>query len=192
MSNLYFSGKYKDQIIKLLINNEMVIKLINPTMNPNLDIVDVLMGGELIDDNGEKIKEQGHIFDYNFVDETVVQTKTFIFVETDIDTVSRNIFTEFNLYIYIFSHKDLIRLSSTSTPTKNQVKKAGYYGNRIDTLCDAVDRMLNGNSNFGIGDVEPAPRYHMTIYAPSPNYYGKCLKYKVKNYNDGGDSCDFN
>ena len=192
MSNLYFVGEYKEKIMKLLADNNIVVKLINPDLsNADLDLIDVLMGGEWII-NGEKVEEQGHIFDHNFVDETVNQVKTFIFVETDIDTISDNIFTEFGLYVFIFSHKKLIRLSPSSIPTKNEMKKAGYCGNRIDCLCDAVDRMLNGNNTFGIGEVIPHPRGHMGIYQPSTDYYGKVLKYKVRNYNPGGDICEDN
>jgi len=169
--------------------------LINPAPSKcaDLDILDVLIGGEWII-NGKKYKEQGHIFDYNFVDDTTTEEKTFVFVETDIDTIRDNMFTNFNLYVCIFSFKDLIRLTSNSIPTVKEIKDMGYfastYANRVDVLCDIVDRTLNGTDKiYGIGDVEPAPRNHMTIYRPNNKYYGKCLKYTISNYNDTGDSC---
>ncbi len=192
MSNLYFSGEYKDKIIKLLINNNIVVQLINPvTDNPNidLDLPDVLLGGSWIID-GKQVTEQGNIFNHAFVPMLTDETKTFIFVETDIQTIEDNIFTQFGLYIYVFTHKDLVRLTSTSVPTKNTMKKAGYSGNRIDCLCDAIDRVLNGNESFGIGNVIPASRNHMVAYAPNNVHYGKVLKYTVKNYNPGGEECE--
>lgn len=190
MSNLYFSGEYKEKIINLLIKNKEVVKLINPDLsNPDLDLNDVLIGGEWII-NGQRVSEQGHIFDYNFVDDTITQTKVFIFVETVVDSIKQSTFTDFGLYICIFAHKSLIRLSSQTTPTKNEMKKGGYCGNRIDCLCDAVDRMLNGNSSFGLGKVVPTSRNHMEPYQPSKNFYGKVLQYKVTNYNPGGDNCE--
>lgn len=188
MSNLYWSGKYKDKTIQLLINNETVVRLINPVLNPALDLADNLTGGEW-SINGEKITEQGYIFDYSLTDNTFSQPKTCISVETDIDTISQNMFMEFGLYIYVFTHKSLVQLSSASIPSKNDMNISGYCGNRIDCLCDAVDRMINGNPSFGIGEVMPAPNKHMTVYTPHSEYYGKCLKYIVKNYNTGGDSC---
>lgn len=191
MSNLSFSGEYKDKIIKLLIKNEALVKLINPAPHPDLDVSEVLMGGEWTI-NGKQVKEQGHIFDYNFVNDTITETKAFIFVETDNPAVVNNIFTEFNLYICVFAHKDIIKLNSSTTPKRSTMKKMGYIGNRIDCLCDAVDRTINGRSDFGIGDVSPAPRGYVSIYAPNSDFYGKVLKYTVRNYNSGGDACEVN
>lgn len=67
---------------------------------------------------------------------------------------------------------------------------ASTYANRIDVLCDIVDRVLNGTDKIaGIGDVEPASRGYMTLYCPNTNYYGKRLKYHITNFNDAEDSC---
>lgn len=195
--NLYSSSEYKNKIINLLLRNQDFIKLVNPSESKcdELDIIDIMIGGEWII-NGKKYEEQGHIFDYNFVNETVTDEKTFIFVETDIDTVRQNIFTDFNLYVFMFTSKSLVRLNSRSVPTVAQIKNMGYfastYGNRIDILCDIVDRILNGTDKLiGLGDVEPAPRNYVTLYCPNSNYYGKCLKYRITNYNDGGDVCEY-
>lgn len=196
MSNLYVASKYKSDIINLLYKSDNFIKLIAPTPSkcPSLDIIDVLNGGKWIID-GKEWKEQGYVFDYDFVNDTITETKTFVFVETDIDTIRDNIFTDFNLYVFIFTSKDLVRLNKTTSPTAKEVKDMGFFastthGNRIDALCDCVDRILNGSSRIkGIGDIKPAPRNHMTIYIPNNNYYGKCLKYSITNYNPGGDVC---
>lgn len=196
MSNLYVSSKYKSDVINLLYRSDNFIKLINPIPSecPDLDIIDVLNGGTWVI-NGKKWEEPGHVFDYNFVNETTTEKKTFVFIETDIETIRDNIFTDFNLYVCIFTSKDLVRLNKSSSPTAKEVKNMGYFattshGNRIDALCDCVDRILNGSSKInGIGDVKPASRNHMTTYLPNSNYYGKCLKYNITNYNPGGDEC---
>lgn len=197
MSNLYVSSEYKNKIINLLLNNKNFIKLINPTESEHEDIdtVDVLLGGSWIID-GKKYTEQGYVFDYNFVNEATTEKKTFVFVETDIDTIRDNIFTDFNLYVAIFTDKDLVRLDTTTIPTAKQVKGMGYYAtskraNRIDALCDCVDRVLNGTDKLkGLGDVKPASRNHMQLYLPNAQYYGKILKYNISNYNSGGDTCE--
>ena len=92
MSNLYFASDYKNTIINLLINNNDFVKLINPKESEcsKIKIRDVLLGGSWFID-GKKYEEQGHVFDYNFVDDTTTDEKTFVFVETDIDTVRQNI-----------------------------------------------------------------------------------------------------
>lgn len=195
MANLYYAASYKNKIVNLLLRNKNFIKLINPKPSEceDLDIADVLIGGVWFI-NGKEYKEQGHIFDYNFVNETTTDKKTFVFVETDIDAVRNNMFVDFNLYICIFTSKELVRLTSETIPTVKEVKDMGYfastYANRIDVLCDIVDRILNGTDKIqGIGDVEPASRGYVTMYCPNRNYYGKCLKYKISNYSDGGDEC---
>ena len=196
MSNLYFASGYKNTIINLLINNNDFVKLINPKESEcsKIKIRDVLLGGSWFID-GKKYEEQGHVFDYNFVDDTTTDEKTFVFVETDIDTVRQNIYTDFNLYVCIFTHKSLVRIMDDTIPSMNEVEEMGYnvghYGNRVDILCDIVDNILNGNEKIrGIGTVEPASRGYVTMYCPNSKYYGKCLKYKISNLNMGGDSCE--
>ena len=196
MGNLYLSSDYKNTIINLLLKNQNFVKLINPQPSecPQITTENVLLGGTWIY-NGKKYDEQGHIFDYNFVDETTTDEKTFVFVETDIDTVRQNLFTDFNLYICIFSAKSLVRITDDTVPSLMDIEEMGYessyYGNRVDILCDIVDGILNGNKKIkGIGDVEPAPRGYVTMYCPNSKYYGKCLKYKISNLNMGGDECE--
>lgn len=195
MANLYYGAGYKNKIIELLLENENFIKLINPVQSEckDLDITDVLIGGEWVID-GIQYKEQGHIFDYDFTNETMNDEKTFVFVDTDINTIRSNIFTDFNLYVYIFTSKNLVRLTGETVPTADDVKNMGYfsgrYANRIDVLCDIVDRILNGTNRLsGIGDVEPASSEYVSLYCPNTSYYGKRLKYKITNYNEGGDTC---
>lgn len=193
MSNLYNAANYKNKIINLLLKSKDFIRLINPSPSPypELDIIDVMIGGTW-NINGYVYEEQGHIFDYNFVNDQTIEQKTFVFVETDIDHVQDKIFTDFNLYICVFTDKRLVRLNSTSSPSVDEVKKMGYfastYANRIDILCDIIDKVLNGSTKLvGIGDVTPAPRNYVSIYCPSNKYYGKCLKYHIMNYNEVDD-----
>ncbi len=195
MANLYYAGSYKNKIINLLLANKDFITLLSPQLSEydELDMIDVLLGGEWII-NGKLHKEQGHVFDYNFVNDHITEKKTFVFVETDIESVRDNIFTDFNLYVHIFADKDIIRLTEVSIPTVQQVKEMGYFvgnrANRIDVLCDIVDRILNGTDRVkGIGRVRPAARRYMTIYQPANEYYGKCLKYTISNYNDTDIQC---
>lgn len=192
ISTLRFSSEYKNKIINLLLENEDFIKLINPTPSkcPDLDIIDVLLGGSW-EINGKKYVEQGYIFDHNFVNETTTDEKTFAFVETTINNISHDL-VDFSLYVCLFSNKNLIRLSRTSFPTTKEVMDMGYFaselnGNRIDVLCEIVDGIINGNSSLNaLGDIKPDSRNFMTVFTPNTNYYGKCLKYTVQNYNIAG------
>lgn len=188
---MYYAASYKNKIINLLLNNRDFVTLMNPVSDSKceyLDDIEILLGGEWIY-NGNRYVEDGQIFDYNFVEDTVTKDKTFVFVETDIDNISQNIFTNFNLYVCIFTTKSQVRITEKSIPTIQKVKDMGYfagsYANRIDVLCDIVDRSLNGTNKIkGIGDVQPADRGYCTIYCPNNKFYGKCLKYKIINYNE--------
>ena len=195
MSMLFAASNYKNIIINLLLNNADFIDLMNPPKSPhkNISKEDMLLGGIWFL-NGKKYEEQGQIFDHNFVDETTVEEKTFVFVETDIDMIKNNIFTVFNLYICVFTSKNLVRITDDTTPSINDVEmmgyNAGHYGNRIDILCDIVNRTINGNIKIkGVGDITPAQRGFCTIYSPSNKYYGKCLKYTISNINEEETNC---
>lgn len=184
------SGEKKKIIIDLLLESDMVRKLIDPQPNDLLDETEILLGGDWVID-GDIVSEQGHIFDYNFVDDTITETKVFMFVETDIPTMTNhNRLAEFNLYVSIFADKSLIRLSQTSAPTKQEMKNLGYEGNRIDILCGVVDNLLNGRDVKGVGNLQPATMGFVKMYQPNKQFYGKVLTYKVKGFNDGGDRCD--
>ena len=170
ISNLYAAEEYKNEIINLLCQSQNFIKLINPTSDL-----------------------YKYVFDYDFTDDALAEEKTFVFVDTNIDTIRDNMFTDFTLCVYVFTNKNLVRLNSSSVPTPKEVKDMGYFsadtrGNRIGALCECIDRILNGsNLLWGIGDLRPAAENHLSAYAPNTNYYGKCLKYTITNYNSGGD-----
>ena len=116
-------------------------------------------------------------------------------MDVDIPSVQKGMFMDFNLYVFVFTDKNLVRLNQWSSPTAREVRDMGYFatdtfGNRIDALCDCIDGILNGNENlYGLGDVEPNPRNHLSTYCPNNQYYGKCLSYYITNYNAGGDQC---
>lgn len=196
MSAIHYASAYKNKIINLLLKNKNFIALINPLESKyqELDIIDVLLGGQWII-NGEEVLEQGHVFDYDFVDDTVVEDKTFVFVETDIPYIERNTFSHLNMYICVFSEKELVRISDTSTPSVKQIKDMGCYAgrraNRVDALCEVIDKTLNGNDKIaGIGTIKPTERNHCTVYKPNSKYYGKCLRYTVTNLNEIEDECN--
>lgn len=196
MSNLYYAASYKNKIINLLLQNKDLISLINPIPSecPYLNIIDVLLGGSWVY-GGKQWEEQGHIFNYNFVDETTTEKKTFLFVETDIDSIVKNTFVDFNLYICVFTSKNLVRITDETAPNVQEVKNMGYYAstyaNRIDVLCDIIDRTINGSEKIpSIGKINPAAKGYVSIYCPNNKYYGKCLKYHISNLNEIEERCD--
>lgn len=198
MGTLYNVANYKNKIINLLLKDKNFRKLLNPSPSKceDLDELDVLIGGEWVID-GVKYKEQGQIFDHDFVEDTISEEKTFVFVETDIPYVRYNTYVDFNLYVCIFTKKSLVRLTDCTSPTAKEVEEMGYfsstYANRIDVLCDVVDNILNGTDELsGICSISPASRDYVTRYSPNHGYYGRCLRYNISNLNISGDTCGNN
>ena len=173
--------KFATDINKLL--NEIIIQgKINNEIREDLDEKEILLGGEWVID-GNIVSEQGHIFDYNFVTDRTDDVKAFIFVEVIVDNVYDATFTNFKLLICPLAHKDIVRLDKTTTPTKAEMQKDGFSGNRID-------KTINGNTTMGIGNVEPCYRDYLQMFLPNYRYYGKAIAYTVKNYNDNRNSCN--
>lgn len=163
MANLSYPSIYKHKIIHLLLQNQDLIALINPP-SPHGD----------------------SIFDYDFVMETTKDVGTFVIVETAIEDIRQKMFMDFQIYISIFTAKELVRITNSTIPTVEQVKNMGYvtrdYGNRIDILCHIVDKQLNGNKSLkGVGTLSPSPKDFCTLYCPKDMYYGKRLKYTLTN-----------
>ena len=99
-----------------------------------------------------------------------------------------------------FSPKDILAVANESTviittaDCQNDIEKmgyeVGYFGNRIDIHCEVVDRSLNRNQKIkGIGNIEPAEHGFCSMFCPNPKFYGKKLKYHVKNLNEKGEPC---
>jgi hypothetical protein len=187
LNNIHYATKYKNKVINLLLKNKNLIKLINPVIpkSDEIDIIDVLRGGEWTI-CGKKYKEQGYIFDHDFTDSTTTSHKTFIFVETDIKDIEKDLFTGFTLYICLFTSKELVRITDNTSPTINEVKNMGCYtgtiANRIDVLGEIIDKTINGNEKIkGIGNVKPSTVGYWKRYSPNTKYYGRCLAYTVTN-----------
>ena len=195
MSVLKYTPRYKSNVINLLTNNDIFVKLLNPKepVNPALNVEDVLLGGSWIID-GKKYTEQGYVFDYVFADDTTTEEKPFVFVEVYNSKVSDNILVDFEIYVYVCCGKKIITLDSTTAPTVSELREFGYVtgarANRVDVLCDCIHDIINDNYGIrGIGKITPFPNGFVIPYSPNNKYYGKCLRYQIRNYNGGDDEC---
>ena len=192
--NLYYLARYKKNIVSLLINSAPIVDLIAPDIDDRVELDDNLLGGEFEvpkrnGDGTDHLNIQGHIFDYIFTPETSDESDVFICIEALVNAVDDVFFNDCVLFVHIYVPKKRVRLTSKSNPTQSKMIKAGFIGNRVDMLCDAVDRLLNGNKEIGIGEVRPVARNAVTLSIPNTTYYGKCLTYNVKNYIEENE-CD--
>lgn len=199
MSNYDKLGGYVNKILKIIINSDDCINLISPDENNLFDIQDVLLGGRLSSVQYDPVQKknittmhnlQPYIYDFCYTIGTTDKEKVFICVDATIDSMTNIFLTDFSLHLYIYAPKSMNRLSTFTTPTLADMEQKGYCGNRINMLCSALDKNLNGNSTFAsIGNVKPANRNHATIFCPTVDYYGKHLIYTVSGYSEDGDNC---
>lgn len=164
MSNLYYAAYYKRQIIRLLKEHPDFTAVMN----------------------------QGQFSDCTPPDGIPSAEQTFAAVDVCIDAVRQNTCVDYSLYVYLYTNRNLATLDGQSSPSAEAIREMGYCAdetaNRIDVLCDIVDRILNGTDKLpGIGKTEPAPEEYVTNFCPADCYYGKRLKYKISNCNEEGD-----
>jgi len=113
-----------------------------------------------------------HIFDYDYVDDTTVETSAFICLDVEIPRVQNENIKDIELKVFIICHKNYMRLDS-------KVFK-GRRGNRRDNLSREIDALLQGNKSFGIGKLNLEAFDTITV---PPRYTGKMLRYNVSDFN---------
>ena len=157
--NLEEIGSFKNKIVSKLINDSNILDALLGDINDIEDPETALLGK---DGSGNG----GCVFKFEYIPDTQENSKTFLCVEvvpqeTDGDTIT-------NMVIYVFAYcsKDLMQT----------YHRKGQAGTRVDILVSDIDKILNGNSEFGIGPLEWAGS---SIYKPAQPYYGRMLVYRV-------------
>lgn len=106
-----------------------------------------------------------NVFPFPYVPDTETEVKTYICMDIYVPKVKDMIFKDVQIVVNIFSHK----------------KKGTYKGkSRVDLINIEVDKILNGNYDFGIDKVELVS---VMPYIPNSNFFGKQLVYNVPNFN---------
>lgn len=150
---------YKNLLMKQICSNETIVKLV--TNNPDA-----------------KVPNHGlpytQVYPYEFVPETVDEGRTYICFDLDIVNVSNKTYYEPVLYIWVFTHKSLLR------------SKGGRGGCLLDDLCLEINKMLNGSRYYGLGTLDLR---NLRRFAPITDYLGRVLSYQALDFNrnNGGN-----
>ena len=146
---------YPDKIINKLINSPSVLQLVFGY--EDVSVVD----SDMID---------GQLFPFDFVPDVVTENKVFICADCDIPRIENSTIKDVSIHIWVFMHNDLMKKPSF----------VNSKGNRRDILCNEIDKIMNGNIDFGIGRVElqSAKRFKITN-----NYSGRELIYRAVDFN---------
>lgn len=151
-------GRFKEQIHSALYKNA--------------DIKELLIG----DTSGMKASQiqsefKKYVKSHLFVDDTIEETKTFIFYDVRFPSLHSNIKT-CQVIMYLICHRDILENYS----------KEGYYGNRADILSQMIeDTLINDkeiSNSFGIGDLTLDS---IDLYN-SERFYGCSMTFSVPNF----------
>lgn len=151
-------GKFKEEITTALYKSN--------------DIKELLLG-DISGMSASKIRSEfkKYVKSHLFIDDTITETKTFIFYDVLIPSVYSNI-KECKIVMYLICHLDIL----------DDYVKDGYYGNRADALSQMVENVLINDDeiakSFGIG--------RLTLDSINPynskHFYGCIMQFDVPNF----------
>ena len=133
-----------------LLTNEAIVKLVNE---------DVSL------ENAESLVYK-QVFPFEFVPDTVEQSKTFICVDVDIQRAVGKTYLLPTMFVWVFTHKSLLKLPKD--------------GVRTDKLCSEIAKKLNGSRFYGLGELELSS---VKRFAPMTDFQGKIMTFSAKEFN---------
>lgn len=142
--------EYKLDLLQEFLKNEDIIKYIGNTSDNIYDPVDLI---------------GINVFPFPYVPDTETEVKTYICMDIYVPRVKDMLFKDVQIVVNIFSHKSM----------------GTYKGkSRVDLINIEVDKILNGNFDFGIDKVNLVS---VLPYIPNSKFAGKQIIYNVPNFN---------
>ena len=105
------------------------------------------------------------VYPFEFVPETVDDAKTFVCFDVDIASVPNETFYVPVLYVWVFTHKSLLRMP-----------KGGLL---LDSIAIELDKMLSGHRYYGMGKLKLDS---VNRFVPIQDYQGRVLTYYAKDW----------
>lgn len=143
---------YKNQIMDDLLSSETVVSLLSNDLVP-VSKADSLMYSQ--------------VFPYEFIPSVTEHGQTFICCEVDIEVVPNKTFLNPLIYMWVFTHKSLLRLPDEQ-------------GLRIDRLSSEIVSIMNGSRRYGLGtlNIQSARRF-----SPITDYQGRLIRFYTTDFN---------
>lgn len=116
---------YKNQLMKDLLTNEAIVRLLQDERGRPSDPKQMIYS---------------QVFPYEYVPDTVEEGKTYICCDVDITGTSNKTVYSPTLYIWIFTHKSKLRLPEG--------------GVRTDRLASEIVDAINRSYNYGMGELQ--------------------------------------
>lgn len=143
--------EYKTDLLQEFLNNEKIVTYIGNNDKEIQDPVDLI---------------GVNVFPFPYVPDTQTEVKAYICMDIYVPRVKDKIFKDVRIVINVFSHKEMCTYNGKS---------------RVDLINIEVDKILNGNNNFGIDEVQLVS---VSPYFDAGNKFsGKQMIYNVQNFN---------
>ena len=141
---------YKNQLMEDLLTNSEIVRLVNDTVT--LEDADALAYTQ--------------VFPCEYVPDTVEHGTTYICFDVDILESVNKTYLLPTLYVWVFTHRSLLRLPEG--------------GVRTDKLCSEICNAINGSRMYGLGELN---LYSVKRFAPMTDYQGKCMAFRAVDFN---------
>ncbi len=147
---------FKRRISSLIINNETLVGLINQS-------------GITIENSSDLIGN--NIFTFDRIPDTEEETTTYITIKVDILRINsiNNLFKDIMITLRLVTHQNTIRLSGSIT-------------NKLDHMSIELDKMLNGNTDFGIEELKLTSNYEDKV---DPLHPCRVIRFLSDGFNKG-------
>lgn len=143
--------EYKNQLVKDLVTNERVVELLSDDAAPAKDAASLVYK---------------QVFPFEYIPDTVEHGRTYICCDVDIQKSLNSLYLSPSIYVWVFTHKSLLRLDEG--------------GVRTDKLCSAIAETLNGSRYYGLGELN---LYSVRRFAPIADYQGKLMTFNATDFN---------
>lgn len=143
---------YRNTLMKALCSSKDIVNLLRNTQGESPALPDRTLLYDCI-------------YPYPFIPQADEAAKTYIGVRLTVPRIGSKTFKYIRLTVFIFTHYSLMRATG---------------GLRIDLLADAIDGVLNGSLDYGLGHVELKD---IDDVHPAKDYYGIAITYDITDWN---------
>lgn len=147
---------YKNQLMEDLLTNETIVRLVDP------------------DSEFEEPSKLAYtrVFPCEYIPDTIEHGNTYICFDVDVQKSTSKTYLLPTLYIWVFTHRSLLRLPEG--------------GLRTDKLCSEICKTVNGSREYGLGELN---LYSVKRFAPLTDFQGKCITFYAVDFNRQFDPC---
>lgn len=142
---------YKNQLMEDILTTESIVKLLSEDGKYSMPAVNLAYK---------------QVFPYEYIPDTIEHGQTFICFDVDIQKSANQTYYYPIIYIWIFTHKSLMRMPEG--------------GVRVDVIAAELAKKLNGSRMYGLGTLD---FYSSKRFAPIADYQGKVLTFHAVDFN---------